>query len=169
MGVSVFTDQDSATAGLQIQFSSNNTNWDINNNYKIFANQGEYHAVQVKARYCRIVYTNGGVAQTTFRLQTIYGNGNKLVDFKSSGSSSVEYSSTSLVGKSTANARETLVPVKVSAENGAIQPGDLLVTSSIPGYAMQAGENPPQGTVIGKALEPLEDGTGFITMVVTLQ
>ena len=85
VGVSVFTDQDSATAGLQIQFSSNNTNWDINNNYKIFANQGEYHAVQVKARYCRIVYTNGGVAQTTFRLQTIYGNGNKLVNFKSSG------------------------------------------------------------------------------------
>jgi len=62
-----------------------------------------------------------------------------------------------------------VVPVKVSAENGAIQPGDLLVASSTPGHAMKAGENPPQGTVIGKALEPLTEGTGFIQMIVTLQ
>lgn len=62
-----------------------------------------------------------------------------------------------------------IVPVKVSAENGAIQPGDLLVASSTPGHAMKASENPPQGTVIGKALEPLTEGTGFIQMIVTLQ
>jgi hypothetical protein len=61
------------------------------------------------------------------------------------------------------------VPVKVSAENGAIRPGDLLVTSSIPGYAMKAGSNPPQGTVIGKALEGLDQGTGTIKMLATLQ
>jgi len=62
-----------------------------------------------------------------------------------------------------------IVPVKVSAENGAIQPGDLLVASSTPGHAMKASENPPQGSVIGKALEPLTEGTGFIRMIVTLQ
>jgi hypothetical protein len=62
-----------------------------------------------------------------------------------------------------------VVPVKASAENGAIQPGDLLVASSTPGHAMRAGENPPQGTVIGKALEPLAEGTGYIRMIVTLQ
>lgn len=62
-----------------------------------------------------------------------------------------------------------VVPVKASAENGAIQPGDLLVASATPGHAMKAGDNPPQGTVIGKALEGLEDGTGVITIVVTLQ
>jgi len=62
-----------------------------------------------------------------------------------------------------------VVPVKASAENGAIQPGDLLVSSSILGHAMRAGDNPPQGSVIGKALEPLSEGTGFIIMVVTLQ
>jgi hypothetical protein len=62
-----------------------------------------------------------------------------------------------------------VVPVKASAENGAIQPGDLLVTSSIPGHAMKADENPPQGTVIGKALEPLAEDTGYIRMIVTLQ
>jgi hypothetical protein len=62
-----------------------------------------------------------------------------------------------------------VVPVKASAENGAILPGDLLVSSNTPGHAMRAGENPPQGTVIGKALSPLEEGTDYIQMIVTLQ
>lgn len=61
------------------------------------------------------------------------------------------------------------VPVKVSSENGSIRPGDLLVTSSIPGYAMKAGSTPPQGTVIGKALEGLEAGTGIIKILAVLQ
>ncbi len=46
-----------------------------------------------------------------------------------------------------------VVPVKASAENGAIAPGDLLTSSSTPGDAMRADANPPVGTVIGKALE----------------
>jgi hypothetical protein len=59
-------------------------------------------------------------------------------------------------------------PVRASAENGAIQPGDLLACSSTPGQAMLAGDNPPVGTVIGKALEPLDKGSGLILMLVTL-
>lgn len=62
-----------------------------------------------------------------------------------------------------------VVPVKASAENGAIRPGDLLVTSPTPGHAMRAGINPPQGTVLGKALGKLEEGTGVIHVLVTLQ
>ncbi|MBU0491013.1 MAG: hypothetical protein KKA73_29755 [Chloroflexi bacterium] len=62
-----------------------------------------------------------------------------------------------------------VVPVKVSAENGPIRPGDLLVTSATPGYAMRAGPNPPQGTVIGKALEKWDTGTGVIKLLATLQ
>jgi len=62
-----------------------------------------------------------------------------------------------------------VVPVKASAENGPICPGDLLVASATPGHAMKAGPNPPQGTVIGKALEGLEEGTGVIQMLVVLQ
>jgi hypothetical protein len=62
-----------------------------------------------------------------------------------------------------------VVPVKASAENGAIVPGDLLVSSSTAGHAMAAGESPLVGTVIGKALEGLESGTGVIQMLVMLQ
>jgi len=42
------------------------------------------------------------------------------------------------------------VPVKVSTENGSIQPGDYLTSSTKPGVAMKATE---AGPVIGKALE----------------
>jgi hypothetical protein len=61
-----------------------------------------------------------------------------------------------------------IVPTKVSAENGPIQRGDLLVTSTTPGHAMRA-DDPPPGTVLGKALEALESGTGVILVLVTLQ
>lgn len=63
-----------------------------------------------------------------------------------------------------------IVPCKVSAENGSIQRGDLLVTSSTPGYAMKGTDrNRMLGAVVGKAMEPLEKGTGVIQVLVTLQ
>jgi hypothetical protein len=64
-----------------------------------------------------------------------------------------------------------VAPVKATAENGPIYPGDLLVASSTAGHAMKAGPNPPTGTVIGKALGALEalPGSGVIQMLVTLQ
>jgi|GEM_PF-1537428 len=61
------------------------------------------------------------------------------------------------------------VPVKASAENGVIQIGDLLVASSTPGHVMKAPRHPEPGTVVGKALAPLKNGTGVILMLVTLQ
>jgi hypothetical protein len=63
-----------------------------------------------------------------------------------------------------------IVPTKVSAENGPIKRGDLLVTSSTPGYAMKGTDRDRlNGTVIGKALGHLDSGTGMIEVVVSLQ
>lgn len=61
-----------------------------------------------------------------------------------------------------------IVPVKVSDENGPIQRGDLLTTSSTPGVAMKA-TNPQIGTVLGKAMSVLESGTGVIEVLIMLQ
>lgn len=61
-----------------------------------------------------------------------------------------------------------IVPCKVSAENGPIRPGDLLVTAALPGHAMR-DENPRNGTIVGKAMGTLEQGTGIIRVLVTLQ
>jgi hypothetical protein len=62
-----------------------------------------------------------------------------------------------------------ITPIKATAENGPIQPGDMLTTSSTPGFAMKAGANPPSGTVIGKALSPLEGEVGIVRALVMLQ
>ena len=63
-----------------------------------------------------------------------------------------------------------IVPTKVTAENGSIHRGDLLVTSSIMGYAMKGTDRSRLvGAVIGKAMGPLESGTGVIEVLVTLQ
>lgn len=63
-----------------------------------------------------------------------------------------------------------IVPCKVIAENGPIAPGDLLVTSSTPGHAMKGTDRGRMlGAVVGKALEPMREGTGVIQVLVTLQ
>ena len=51
-----------------------------------------------------------------------------------------------------------------------IEIGDLLTTSSTLGHAMNANDSPRTlGSVIGKALSPLEKGKGMIDVLVTLQ
>ena len=48
--------------------------------------------------------------------------------------------------------------------------GDLLVTSSTPGYAMKGTDrNLMLGAIVGKALESLHSGTGIIRILVTSQ
>lgn len=63
-----------------------------------------------------------------------------------------------------------IVPTRVSAENGAIHPGDLLVSSSSYGYAMKGTDRSRMiGAVVGKALGNLDSGTGVIEILVSLQ
>lgn len=55
--------------------------------------------------------------------------------------------------------------MQATAEDGPIRPGDLLTTSSTPGYAMRCSDPKRcEGTLIGKALELLESGLGLIKM-----
>ncbi len=68
------------------------------------------------------------------------------------------------------------VKVRVDASSGPIQVGDLLVTSDIAGVAKKSeplmlGGVPIHrpGTLIGKALEPLANGTGEILVLLSLQ
>ncbi|MBU2101737.1 hypothetical protein KKH05_03430, partial [Patescibacteria group bacterium] len=63
-----------------------------------------------------------------------------------------------------------IVKCKVTAENGPIKNGDLLVTSSLAGYAMRAapGQIKP-GMLIGKALQPHTEGKGKIFILVNKQ
>lgn len=62
------------------------------------------------------------------------------------------------------------VYVRCSTENGAIRPGDLLTTADLAGHAMRASD--PErafGSVIGKAMTALDEETGLVLVLVSLQ
>jgi hypothetical protein len=62
------------------------------------------------------------------------------------------------------------VYVKADASSAPIQPGDLLTSSSLPGFAMKATDRGlAAGAVIGKAMSGLDSGTGLVLVLVSLQ
>ena len=69
--VNTVSDVASATDGLSIQQSSNGTNWDHTDDYTVAAGAAKNFSLNPHAKFFRIVYTNGGTEQASFRLQTI--------------------------------------------------------------------------------------------------
>ena len=69
--VYVFANIASATDGCSIQQSSDGTNWDHLDVYTVPASTGKSFHIQAAAKFLRVVYTNSGSAQGSFRLQTI--------------------------------------------------------------------------------------------------
>jgi hypothetical protein len=61
------------------------------------------------------------------------------------------------------------VPVRVTTESGPICVGDLLVASSTPGAAMKGDPSLAIGAVVGKAMEPLQEGDGLVMAQVVLR
>lgn len=62
------------------------------------------------------------------------------------------------------------VYVHADASFGANKPGDLLTTSATPGHARKVTDHArAQGAVLGKAMSTLDEGTGFVLVLVTLQ
>lgn len=73
--VQVFTSHATASLGFKPQYSPDGTNWDDGDAYNLpamTAGNGKFFTFPVQARFFRIMCTNGAVAQTTFRLQTIF-------------------------------------------------------------------------------------------------
>ena len=68
---SAYSDVESATDGLEIQFSSDGTNWYWTDEFDIQALKGKTYSIQTQARWMRILYTNGTSDQTKFDLTTI--------------------------------------------------------------------------------------------------
>lgn len=70
--VNVFASHASATDGLMLQQSIDNTNWDLSDTFSIPAASGKTFSVGVQAKFFRIVYTNGATLTTSLRVQTLY-------------------------------------------------------------------------------------------------
>jgi hypothetical protein len=59
---------------------------------------------------------------------------------------------------------------QADAKYGPIKPGDLLTTSNTLGHAMRVGDfTKSHGTILGKAMSVLNEGTGLVLVLVTLQ
>lgn len=70
--INVFSDVASAVDGLSIKQSTDNVNWDDHSDeYTIPAGKGKNYAINPFAKFLKVDYTNGGFAQSVFRLQTI--------------------------------------------------------------------------------------------------
>ena len=72
--VAVFSNKGSATDGLSIQFSSDGINFDHVDTHTVSANISHVTTNAPQGKYFRVVYTNGVLAQTAFRLQVLYYN-----------------------------------------------------------------------------------------------
>ena len=60
--------------------------------------------------------------------------------------------------------------VLANTENGSIEPGDFITSSSQPGYGMKVNKvRRAQGSIIGKAMTSLIDGPGYVLVLVNLQ
>lgn len=69
--VNIVTDQDSAVDGLDVQWSDDGVNVRDHDYMTIYANTPKTFTFGPAQRYYRIVYTNGGVAQTSFNLYSV--------------------------------------------------------------------------------------------------
>ena len=88
IGIQVFSDKASATNGLSVEFSTDGINWDVTDTNTVALNTGITYNFPCIAKYFRVVYTNGGTAQTEFRLQTSLKQINVYSNGSSSGGSS---------------------------------------------------------------------------------
>ena len=66
------SDVAAAASGLSIQFSQDNSNWDVQLVGDLGAKTFQVHRLVPAAQFFRVVYTNGSGAQSFFRLQVIY-------------------------------------------------------------------------------------------------
>lgn len=71
VAIMVITDQDSATDGLSLEWSTDNINWDHIQTHSVVANTTHTTQAMMEAQYFRLVYTNGTTPQGAFRLQVI--------------------------------------------------------------------------------------------------
>jgi hypothetical protein len=71
LAISVYSDYASAANGLSLQFSQDNSNWDIVYTHTVAATTPYPVVIPAQARYFRLVYTNGTDTTTQLRIQTL--------------------------------------------------------------------------------------------------
>src|SRR6185295_8213895 len=80
INLTVFSDKDSFSNGLEFQWSGDGINIDRIEGSNVKANTGRAFSFCPRAKYFRVNYINGPISQTIFRLTVTYRNqGNGLI------------------------------------------------------------------------------------------
>lgn len=106
INVCVASDVPSATDGVKLEVSEDGTNWDHSHSTTYSSATGVGYIFNAEFKYARVVYTNGAVAQTYFRLQTIFKTqpvkqSLYTIDQAVSGNMFVELGKNVIIGKTT--------------------------------------------------------------------
>lgn len=70
--VTAHSDVASATDGLCVEVSTNNSTWHVSECFTVPANTNKTYSFQCDHRYVRVKFTNGGTNQSSFELSTIF-------------------------------------------------------------------------------------------------
>jgi len=158
--VSVSTDVASATDGLSVQQSSDGTNWDHTDDYTIPAGGNKNYSLNPHSKWFRVVYTNGGVGQAHFRLQSICKGNSKPSSHRIKdeivGDDDCELMKAALTGENGAGLWHNV---------GVTQDGDLTISDNSDGLAIA------EGNVTGKTFihkfgfaPDFDSGDGLVTI-----
>lgn len=125
----VKSDQASASLGLKIEWSADGINVHADDTFNAGANTGDLLSFGVSARYVRVRYVNGAIAQGTFALQTIlhihaYKSSSHRVDDPIDTDDDAELVKATITGKASDG----------NYYNVAVDTEGRLVTSAITGF-----------------------------------
>lgn len=134
--VNVYADQASATDGLSIQQSQNGAHWHWTDEYTIAATSGKTFSIQPSMRYIRVVYTNGGVAQTEFELVVTLKKTSSLSSAHRIADSIVDDDDAELV----TNVNKAKNPAGTFVNIGATDSGNLKVANVEDGLSIAKGD-----------------------------
>ena len=91
--ISCATDQNGT---LAVKYSSNGSNFDFTDSYTITGGEPFFQSVEVKAKYLKVVLTNGATNQTFLRLQTLLKNEPTNVNIDNDLSLTTNYATSSM-------------------------------------------------------------------------
>ena len=135
--LTIHTDAISATDGLCLQVSNNNTDWHNAECFTVQANTNKTFSFQCDHQYVRTKYTNGGTNQTTFELTVILKKTNSKPSSHRIQDSIVDDDDAELM-KSVLTAKRTSDSVFTNIN--ATPSGNLQVTDAENGLAIAKGE-----------------------------
>jgi hypothetical protein len=134
IGVFVFANVGSAVDGLKMQWSVDGVVWSETLAFTLLPSLAGSYTVGPRAAFFRVVFTNGGTAQTTFTIQTILHytvvrTGTTRISDVTSPESDATTVKSVITGRSTSGGGSGYVDVKVAPSGAVAISGDVTVSN----------------------------------------